>query len=93
MLVIGEVGFGELARCLRGVQQRLGREVNPTVYRPGELARKLAQGHHFLTQVLAGPKIYLVGDEDELRRLAEIRVDSAAHAQRGGDRRVTRPAD
>jgi uncharacterized protein len=82
LLVIGEIRLAELAKALSGVQQRLAREVNPTVYRPSELARKLAEGHHFLTEVMAGPKIYLLGDDDELRRVAETGLDSPAQNQR-----------
>jgi predicted nucleotidyltransferase len=70
LMVIGEAQLAELAKALGGTQRRLGREVNPTVYRAGELARKLAEGHHFVTEVVAGPKIYLLGDDDELRRVA-----------------------
>jgi len=38
----------------------------PSVYRTEEFYRKLAQGQHFLSSVVSGPKIYLIGDEDEL---------------------------
>jgi uncharacterized protein len=82
VLVVGEVGFADLAKALTEAQRRLGREVNPTVYRASELSRKLAEGHHFLTQVVAGPKIYLLGDEDELRGLAKAGLDSPAHGKR-----------
>jgi len=83
LLVIGETTIAELAKALGPVQGRLGREVNPTVYRPGEWARKLAEGHHFVTEVVAGPKIFLLGDEDELRGVAKTGLDSAAQDQRG----------
>lgn len=89
LFVLGEVGISQLARALADTQKRLARQVNPTVYRPAELARKLAQGHHFLTQVMAGRKIYLLGGEDELRGLAKTRLDSTPPDQR---RRNRRPA-
>jgi predicted nucleotidyltransferase len=82
LMIIGEARVAEVARAQVGVQRRLGREVNPTVYRPLELASKLAEAHHFLTEVMAGPKIYLLGDDDELRTVAEAGLDSPAQDQR-----------
>ena len=77
--------------ALAGPQRRLGREVNPTVYRPAEFADRLAAGHHFLTAVLAAPKVYLVGDEHELSRVAEERLAAPArHDEAGGHRPARR---
>jgi uncharacterized protein len=47
-----------------------GREMNPTVYPVEEFFRKVKEGHHFLSTVIREPKIFLVGEEDELQRLA-----------------------
>jgi predicted nucleotidyltransferase len=74
VMVIGKVTFAEVTRALRPAQDRLGREVNPTVYPPAEFQAKLAGGHHFLKAVLAEPKVFLIGDEGELTRLAEGRL-------------------
>jgi hypothetical protein len=48
--------------------------VNPCVYPAKEFCRKLAEGQHFITGVVAGPKLYLIGDEQRLTGLAQIRV-------------------
>jgi predicted nucleotidyltransferase len=74
LLVVGDVTFAGVATALSPVQERLGREVNPTVYPPSEFRQKLAEGHHFLTAVRSRPKIYLIGDDDEFARLAESRM-------------------
>jgi len=87
LLVVAEMPFATLAKALGPAQQRLAREINPTVYSPDELAKKLAGRHHFLTRVFAGPKIFLVGDEHELSGMAKERLDSTAPAKRRGDRR------
>ena len=71
LMVIGEVGFGEVVTALGRAQDALGREINPTVYSPGEFHAKVASRHHFLESVMTGPKIYLIGDADELAKLAE----------------------
>jgi hypothetical protein len=65
----------EQARKLRSTGSylkyaNLGREINPSVYPANEFRKKTAAGHHFLKTVLAGPKVFLIGDENELERLA-----------------------
>jgi len=70
VMVIGEAAFAEVVAALSPVQETLAREINPSVYPPEEFKSKLAQGHHFLKSVLNGPKIFLIGDENELEELA-----------------------
>ena len=74
VLVVGEVSFADVIDAVAVAQERVGREMNPTVYSLRELRQKTRAGHHFLTRVLAEPKVFLVGDERELARLAKQRV-------------------
>ncbi len=74
LVVIGAAGFGEVTNALRAVHDILGREVNATVYPVHEFRAKLRAGHHFVTSILETAKIYLVGDERELKRLGEKRL-------------------
>jgi DNA-binding transcriptional ArsR family regulator len=69
LMVIGDVGFGEVVSCLSTVETKLGREINPTVYPPSEYAVKLKAKNHFLTSLLREKKIFVIGDEHEFRRL------------------------
>jgi uncharacterized protein len=71
VLVVGEVTFAELVSALGSAQERLGRDVNPSAYPQTEFCRKLAEGHHFLSSVIREPKVFLVGGEHELARLAK----------------------
>ena len=91
LMVVGDVSFKDLAHALVPPQRRLGRAVNPNLYPRNELARKMRSGHHFLRDVLAGPKIFLIGDEHELGAMAQERLASRAqdkrernHASAGG---------
>jgi predicted nucleotidyltransferase len=70
LMVVGDVPFATVSRRLAPVQDKLGREVNPTVYPVQEFRRKLAEGHHFLTAVVEGPKLFVIGDANALERLA-----------------------
>jgi len=54
--------------ALGPIQERLGREVNPTIYRPEELAAPRS----FVRRVLDGPKIMLVGTDDDIAKLAAL---------------------
>src|SRR5262249_44745954 len=85
LFIIGDVSFTAIARSLVESQRQLKREINPTVYGPAEFIAKLGQGHPFLTRVLAAEKVFLVGDDSELSRVAKERLASAAsgHARRG----------
>ena len=74
LMVIGETGFSEVVSALDNAQQLIGREINPTVYPPSEFQLKLSKGHHFLTTVLSETKLFLIGDQRELARLAKKRV-------------------
>ena len=74
VLIVGEAAFGDVVSALAPTQDRLGREVNPSVYPPGEFERKTGKGNHFLDTVLGREKIFLVGDEHVLDGLASRRL-------------------
>lgn len=76
ILVIGDVTFSEVVDHLFESQDYLGREVNPTVYPTEEFQKKLSEGNHFLVRLIAEPRIFLIGDEDELGRLVKKRLAS-----------------
>jgi len=69
LMVIGDVGFGEVVSRLSTVEAKVGREVNPTVYPPSEYVLKRKAKNHFLRSVLREKKIFVIGDEHELRGL------------------------
>ncbi len=74
LMVIGDVEFGEVVDALALAEERLGREVNPTVYPLGEFREKVQARHHFVISVLRGEKLFAIGDADELGRLAGQRL-------------------
>ena len=70
VLVVGNASFADVAAAIGPAQEQLQREVNPSVYPPDEFRAKLAARHHFLKSVMAGGKVFLIGDEHGLERLA-----------------------
>ncbi len=69
LFLVGELSSREAADVLGPVSRELGRELNTAVYSPAEFRRKAQEGHHFITEVLRAPKVYLIGDERELTDL------------------------
>jgi predicted nucleotidyltransferase len=68
LMLIGDVGFAQVLELLYSTQAELGREVNPRVLGPGEFAAKAA-AEPFLRDVLAKPKIFVIGNEHDLAEL------------------------
>lgn len=65
VMIIGRVGFADAVLALAAAQKTLGREVNPTVLTPEEFAQKLRQKDGFVAQVWRGPKLWVIGHEEE----------------------------
>jgi predicted nucleotidyltransferase len=84
VMVVGDVSFGEVCEALHPVEERLGREVNPTVYPPAEFFQKMNDGHYFIQRVLNDPVIFLIGGRDELGRLPQGGLGDGPPAGRPG---------
>jgi predicted nucleotidyltransferase/DNA-binding transcriptional ArsR family regulator len=70
LMVVGQVAPEDLALPLRRAREALGREINPTVYAPAEFDRKRAANDPFLRQVLDKPSLVVLGNRDELGKVA-----------------------
>jgi DNA-binding transcriptional ArsR family regulator len=70
LMVIGKIGLRTLAPLLRPVTTTIGREVNPHVLAATTFTTKARSGDAFLTNVIKAPKIWIIGDSDELGKLA-----------------------
>jgi len=66
VIIVGELGFKEAVRLLHPAQQTLAREISPRVYTAKEWAEKRREPDAFFREVLAAPKIFLIGSEREL---------------------------
>ena len=70
LLVVGDISFGDVVDLVSDAEKTLSREVNPVVYTVAEFGKRSCQDHYFVSNILSGDKILLVGDENELRTLA-----------------------
>ena len=74
LMVIGSVAFAAVSDAITPAQERLNREINVTVYPVREFREKAKTGHHFVSEVLKGDKTFLIGDRNELSRVASVRL-------------------
>lgn len=71
LLLVADLPPSELAVPLAGLRERLGRKISLVSYSAGEFGSMLRGQHHFISAILDGPKIWLIGDErtlDEFRQ-------------------------
>jgi predicted nucleotidyltransferase len=66
LMIIGNIKEEELDPVISQLEDKLGREINYSIFSPEEFnARKLASDP-FILHVLENKKVFLIGDEDEL---------------------------
>jgi DNA-binding transcriptional ArsR family regulator len=71
LMVIGTVSLRQLSKRLSGLAPRIGREINPHVLTTEEFMRRRKARDHFISTVLNAPKLFVIGNDDELTRLGE----------------------
>jgi predicted nucleotidyltransferase len=67
LMVVGTARFADVVDRIADAQKTLNREINPTVYATKEFTSKLHG--NFLKTVLGDKKLFIIGDEDDLREL------------------------
>ncbi|HVM61824.1 MAG TPA: nucleotidyltransferase domain-containing protein [Verrucomicrobiae bacterium] len=69
LMVIGSIGLRQLTKLLSGVSGRVGRELNPHIMTVEEFKKRRKTRDHFLTTVLATPRLFVKGNEHELETM------------------------
>ena len=70
VLIVGPALRRDVAAALAPAARSLGRELNPIILSPADLTGRWREGDHFVMSVLAGPRIWLIGDDASLAALA-----------------------
>ncbi len=66
MVVADDLSYAEVMLALHPVAERLGRQINPTVYDRDELRNRIEGSNSFVTRVLEQPRQWLIGGDDDL---------------------------
>lgn len=66
MIVSETLSHQEIFIALATASEKLGREINPTIFTPAEMEAHRRGGNSFVTRVLAQPKLWILGGEDAL---------------------------
>src|SRR6266508_2313171 len=69
LFIVGSPDWTELSREVTRHEGDLGREINAVVWTVDELQDPTPKQQRFLNGLMRKPKIWLVGDDDELERL------------------------
>lgn len=69
VMLIGDVSEDDIIKAISKAEERLGREVNYSLFSPSDWKKQLKAKKAFITNVAKDKKIFLIGTEDELRKL------------------------
>jgi predicted nucleotidyltransferase len=65
VLIVSEnLGYADVFSAFENASITLGRTINPTLYTPSEIAKRISNDNAFVTRVLRQPKIWLIGSEE-----------------------------
>jgi predicted nucleotidyltransferase len=78
VMVVGSASFASVVEATGSVEARLRREVNPVVMAAKDFRAKHTSRDRFVTRVAREPKIFVVGDADDLANLLEDRPAQGA---------------
>lgn len=69
MLIGNDLTYADLFKTIEKIETQVGRSIHPTFYSPAEWKQKRGTNNNFLNQIIKQPKIFIIGNEDELTKL------------------------
>lgn len=66
LVVSDSLALEDLYAALQPAEHALGRPINPTLYTTGEFRERRRSKHPFLSKVMSGEHVVLLGDEDAI---------------------------
>lgn len=67
VFILGDLSLREIAEAMGAVTDATQREVNPVVYSREEFQKRYESHNHFILELLSCHKIWLLGNEDDLK--------------------------
>lgn len=74
VLILGDTLFADVVEALYPTQSRLGREINPVVYRLDDFREKLANGNTWAREVISKPKLFVAGNVDDFAKSVQAQI-------------------
>ncbi|MBN1826389.1 MAG: nucleotidyltransferase domain-containing protein [Candidatus Eisenbacteria bacterium] len=71
LMIVGSLSSRKAASLIGPLGRELDREFNPVLYPVEEFRAKAREGNPFIRSVISGPKIWLIGNEEELESMVE----------------------
>lgn len=75
LFIVGEVPYPELTKAIKNIEGKIGREIQYSIFDQKEFLKKAVEKNDFIREVIEGPKIMLMGTEDEFERFAKSGID------------------
>lgn len=66
MIVSDDLSYADVMGALHPLMERLGRDINPTIYSSANLVQRIESGHGFPARVLQQPRIWIAGEDPPL---------------------------
>jgi len=66
LFIVGKVDDSRLLREIRRLEKLLKREINYSIFVKDEFKKKVKEKDSFIIDLLENPKIFVVGNEDDL---------------------------
>ncbi|MHB8424510.1 MAG: nucleotidyltransferase domain-containing protein [Gammaproteobacteria bacterium] len=88
VMIIGMVSFEEAVIALQPCQEQLRREINPNVNKPADFNKQAGVTGSFLSRVMVGPKIFIQGEEHDLKKSGSDRKAKATQNHARGGRKT-----
>lgn len=70
LMVIGDVDMDKLHDAVANAEKAISREINYSTFDAADWRKQLKEKKAFVNDVAKGDKIYLIGTEDDLRKIA-----------------------
>lgn len=66
MVISDTLDYPSLVGSIYPLNERLGRVINPTIFKRAEFAKRMRDGSGFVTRVRSQPKLWIIGAENDL---------------------------
>jgi len=67
LMIIGDVALSDFSKKLNTLEEKLRREVNPTIFPSNDFKNKL-KNNHFIKEVVSREKIFIIGTNEKFEQ-------------------------